>query len=46
MNNNNNEFQKQRTKLNFSLQICEKVLDDFSNIHYIEVYIIFNKRNF
>ena len=41
MNSNNTDYQKQRIKLNFSLQICEKILDDFSNIHYMEVFSFF-----
>lgn len=39
MNYNNNDIQKQRNKIKFSLQICEKVLDDFSNLHYMEVLL-------
>ncbi len=38
MNNINiNEIQKQRLKINLSLKICENVLDDFSNIVFMEV---------
>lgn len=38
MNNINiNDIQKQRIKIILSLKICEKVLDDFSNIIFMEV---------
>lgn len=40
MNNINiNEIQKQRLKINLSLKICENVLDDFSNIVFMEVIL-------
>ena len=49
MNNINiNEIQKQRIKINLSLKICENVLDDFSNIIFMEVNFLklINKESF
>jgi hypothetical protein len=31
------EFQPLRNKINISLEVCEKVLDDFSNLIFVEV---------
>ena len=31
------EFQPLRNKINISLEVCEKVLDDFSNLIFAEV---------
>ena len=41
MNNLNiNEIDRQRMKINLSLKISENVLDDFSNIVFMEVFNI------
>lgn len=39
------EFQPLRNKINISLEVCEKVLDDFSNLIFAEVNIISYKIN-
>ena len=31
------EYQHLRNKINISIQVCEKVLDDFSNLVFAEV---------
>lgn len=43
-NNNINEIQKQRIKINLSLKICENVLEDFSNIVFMEVNLTILKK--
>ncbi len=31
------DWNRQRNRINLSLDLCEKVLDDFSNLYFIEV---------
>jgi hypothetical protein len=40
MNSENKEQQGLRNKIKISLDVCEKVLDDFSNLNFVEISLM------